>query len=525
MLFLDDARMKNFTSAYKDIDFLTFFYKNLRFNDTNRYKELFPFLSLCGRERNYLRCDDRPIVFTEIQQNTFRIGGSKITVPLKPDSLSMLSNGRLYHPSPFGEYGLVKSSLADQLFPLFKFDSNGYPTSVYWDSQWTGMSAPNAPKKPRRNSIDNVTPVCTQKCGNHDLDGSMDDVQDIIFYVKLDVDNDLTAEEADLHVKTFQMLEDSKANPVWLPEDECMRISRNDPNFFFLPVFRGKVFDHLKSLNVKVYSSFLVRQLLYNGGCLPKWTHPVYSLSMSGSVICFTGLPSARRAELTDLIHYMNGVVSKALHEKVTHLVTEKCDSTSNKYTEARRLRLPVMSPVWIEDGWKHATEFIKDDITSIEKRKPYVLPIFSQMLLTSSGVVSTERSELIRLIEVNGGKFQGDMKRDSCTHLITDKTTGDKYRKVFFGTGGRLNTSTVNTQLNRIENAENTLSRTPLTALRYNTLKRDPNKRRMEPPPNCVDPTDILEETYLRGDFDFLEVWRRNYIKYKFKYDYVFII
>ncbi len=85
MLFLDDAKMKNFTSCYKgkrskrgsrsrsnnglldfsEQHFLKFFFKRLKMNNTLRYTE-FPYLSLCGKERNFLRCDDLPVVFTEI---------------------------------------------------------------------------------------------------------------------------------------------------------------------------------------------------------------------------------------------------------------------------------------------------------------------------------------------------------------------------------------------------------------------------------------------------------------------------
>lgn len=65
-LFLDDARIKNFTSCFKEKQFLEFFFKRLKRNDTARYTKEFPYLSLCGRERNYIRCDDFPIVFTAI---------------------------------------------------------------------------------------------------------------------------------------------------------------------------------------------------------------------------------------------------------------------------------------------------------------------------------------------------------------------------------------------------------------------------------------------------------------------------
>lgn len=49
--------------------FLTFFFKRLKINDSNRYANDFPYLSLCGKEINYVRCDNLPIVFTHIIQN------------------------------------------------------------------------------------------------------------------------------------------------------------------------------------------------------------------------------------------------------------------------------------------------------------------------------------------------------------------------------------------------------------------------------------------------------------------------
>lgn len=37
-------------------------------NNTGRYTEDFPYVSLCGIERNFVRCDDLPIVFTKVIQ-------------------------------------------------------------------------------------------------------------------------------------------------------------------------------------------------------------------------------------------------------------------------------------------------------------------------------------------------------------------------------------------------------------------------------------------------------------------------
>ena len=47
--------------------FLEFFFKRLKLNDSGSYAAAFPYLSPCGREKNYIRCDDLPVVYRESQ--------------------------------------------------------------------------------------------------------------------------------------------------------------------------------------------------------------------------------------------------------------------------------------------------------------------------------------------------------------------------------------------------------------------------------------------------------------------------
>jgi hypothetical protein len=65
-LFLDDARMKNFTSCFKERHFLRFFFNRLKSNDTGKYDETFAFVSPCGPERNFVHCEDTPFVFNKV---------------------------------------------------------------------------------------------------------------------------------------------------------------------------------------------------------------------------------------------------------------------------------------------------------------------------------------------------------------------------------------------------------------------------------------------------------------------------
>ncbi|XP_056133518.1 UPF0598 protein C8orf82 homolog [Lampris incognitus] len=158
-LFLDDTKVKNFVTCFKDKQFLIFFFNRLRLNQSGRYEDQFPFLSLCGRERNFLRCDDRPLVFTHLLQGSsgardleapgettellsYCGGGEKLSVPFCPEALYMHPvSGRVYHPCSerFGSVGLVRSALAIELSPCFIYTleqgQSGQPTHFIWRGQ------------------------------------------------------------------------------------------------------------------------------------------------------------------------------------------------------------------------------------------------------------------------------------------------------------------------------------------------------------------------------------------------------
>ncbi|KAF0301121.1 UPF0598 protein C8orf82 [Amphibalanus amphitrite] len=148
MLFLDDAKMKNFTSCIKEQKFLRFFFNQLRMNDTERYPE-FPFISPCGRERNFVRCNDLPIVFTHVLapsdgSSNFKLSynhaGALLSTAFDPHLLCMLpGTGRVYHPGPArsGGVGLVRSALAIEFSRGFRFDKGETmpPTHFQWEGE------------------------------------------------------------------------------------------------------------------------------------------------------------------------------------------------------------------------------------------------------------------------------------------------------------------------------------------------------------------------------------------------------
>lgn len=137
--------MKNFTSCFKEKKFLKFFFDRVKFNDTKRYQTDFPYLSLCGRERNFIRCDDTPIVFTHVVESPdanhkiqYNHAGNVLQIDFQPEKVYMNpETGRVYHPFPLakvGSIGLIRSKLSIELSRFFEFaggEQNG-PTHIWW---------------------------------------------------------------------------------------------------------------------------------------------------------------------------------------------------------------------------------------------------------------------------------------------------------------------------------------------------------------------------------------------------------
>lgn len=147
----EDTMPKNIATSIKNVEFLNFFFRQLRrvgpkhrtvLQELNAEDD-YPFVSPCGLELNFVRGADLPIVFTNIQPSSsdgsssfeqeLGFGGSLVQT-FQPDKLAMSpTTGRLYHElisasvnessnrltplhsSQELEYGLIRSSVAVSL--------------------------------------------------------------------------------------------------------------------------------------------------------------------------------------------------------------------------------------------------------------------------------------------------------------------------------------------------------------------------------------------------------------------------
>lgn len=107
-LFLDGTKNQNYATSLRNKIFLNFFYKQLR-ADNNHIHPEFPYVSPCGKELNFVRCEDitAATAFSELVkgsgENSFnsfslRIGASDLMQTFDPNKLRISrENGHLYH--------------------------------------------------------------------------------------------------------------------------------------------------------------------------------------------------------------------------------------------------------------------------------------------------------------------------------------------------------------------------------------------------------------------------------------------
>jgi hypothetical protein len=100
------------------------FYKNLVRNEYD-HREDFPWVSLCGIERNYVTCSYEPIVFVRVEDNNkLTYGMHTVGLFVEPFDRKLIhvdeESGCVYYPTGWKENkpqrGLLRSQLCEELF-------------------------------------------------------------------------------------------------------------------------------------------------------------------------------------------------------------------------------------------------------------------------------------------------------------------------------------------------------------------------------------------------------------------------
>lgn len=89
------------------------------------------------------------------------------------------------------------------------------------------------------------------------------------------------------------------------------------------------------------------------------------------------------------------------------------------------------MKTDWIDELWRESQITLgKFSALDQNAENAYALRVFEGMEMAITSIDGADRTSLMQLVEEHGGKIPGSMTKSRCTHLITDQTNSQKYKK-----------------------------------------------------------------------------------------------
>ncbi|XP_060810256.1 protein ECT2 isoform X6 [Amyelois transitella] len=191
------------------------------------------------------------------------------------------------------------------------------------------------------------------------------------------------------------------------------------PCYLITAPFDGELFDAAHRAKYRVLGPTAVLQLAERDEPPPANARPLYTLSMRGAVICFSGF--RKKDELTNLItliHYMGGSIRKDMSSKVTHLIAAA--ATGDKYRYASGFGLPVLARSWVDACWERRDDpaCLATDEAVIKEHK---LKVFAGARVCFMGFPEDETQHMAEVLASNGGATCAIDDPD-CTHVVVDE-------------------------------------------------------------------------------------------------------
>lgn len=98
----------------------------------------------------------------------------------------------------------------------------------------------------------------------------------------------------------------------------------------------------------------------------------------------------------------------------------------SDKYHVARKLRLPVLLPSWVESCWE---EGLGGSAAARSATDPAFLsrhgcPPFTGLVITVTGLDENVRQRVKEACQAKGGNYSGELTKGVCTHLLVGSKT-----------------------------------------------------------------------------------------------------
>lgn len=263
-----------------------------------------------------------------------------------------------------------------------------------------------------KNNADTSLSISSPKMGT--------DQQRLLRFISIDKSKEKKLLQASETCKEYEI--DSE----WIPASELRNLKLEPQrSVFVLERFEGEHFEFLRESSCRIVGPQCVLSCLETKTSLPNVHHPVYSVAMRGTAVTCTSVPRQERDRLSELIQLMGGIVMRDLTSSVTHVVAGEVGS--KKYRVACSINKPILIPEWIYTCWdmcreRHVCATDEEFITEFK------CPTFKGITLCVTGIKEDKRKEIKELVALHGGTYSGELNMNTCTHLLVDTPTGQKY-------------------------------------------------------------------------------------------------
>ncbi|XP_043603749.1 DNA topoisomerase 2-binding protein 1-like isoform X2 [Bombus pyrosoma] len=186
--------------------------------------------------------------------------------------------------------------------------------------------------------------------------------------------------------------------PVW--------INKNNLNEIELTQFDTLVVEKCEETSINQLTiakcCIIDPENLISFSCATQDRSPVSIGVMRDLCICTSCLCFEDKAYIQALVKMMSGNFTTDLDDKVTHLITSSVLSV--EYEKAIRMKIHIVKKEWVKAIWEaNMTDYVDPDDKRFDK---YKVPMFYNLVVTTTNVQRYEKEEIARLIRDNGGIY-----------------------------------------------------------------------------------------------------------------------
>ncbi|KAK5647138.1 hypothetical protein RI129_005602 [Pyrocoelia pectoralis] len=196
---------------------------------------------------------------------------------------------------------------------------------------------------------------------------------------------------------------------------------RSCKTIYVLNTFDDDLYNTLYKHRQSILGPVALQQLSRKQEQLPDNTRPLFNLSMTGVIVCFTGFRNKNELSIVvPLVHHMGGSIRKDMSSKVTHLIAKA--SGGDKYQYAATFRVPVVHHSWVFACWEQ--RFNLDFSATLDVFiAEYKLKPFHGAKVCFFGFPEDEDKHMAEVLEANGGSVT-HLEDVECTHVVVDEST-----------------------------------------------------------------------------------------------------